>query len=69
MHVLILGVVMFKNVLANLIDHPVLTSFFLSDFLVLLLGPRLPFFFSLLMFSGLIAMTLYFGQKLALFKI
>lgn len=60
---------MFKNVLASLIDHPILTSVFLSDFLVLLLGPRLPFVASLLLFSALIAMTLYFGQKLALFKI
>ncbi len=60
---------MFKNVLVSLLDHPVLTSVFLSDFLVLLLGPRLPFVASLVLFSGLIAMTLYFGQKLALFKI
>jgi hypothetical protein len=60
---------MFKNILASLIDHPILTSLFLSDFLVLLLGPRLPFIASLLLFSGLITMTLYFGQKLALFKI
>jgi hypothetical protein len=60
---------MFKNVLVSLLDHPVLTSVFLSDFLVLLLGPRLPFVASLVLFTGLIAMTLYFGQKLALFKI
>ncbi len=60
---------MFKNVLASLIEHPFLTSVFLSDFLVLLLGPRLPFVASLLLFSVLIAATLYFGQKLALFKI
>lgn len=60
---------MFKNVIVRLLDHPVLTSVFLSDFLLLLLGPRLPFVASLLLFSGLIAMTLYFGQKLALFKI
>jgi hypothetical protein len=60
---------MFKKVISSLIDHPVLTSVFLSDFLVLLLGPRLPFIASLLLFSGLIAMTMYFGQKLSLFKI
>lgn len=60
---------MFKKIIDGLIDHPVLTSVFLSDFLVLLLGPRLPFVASLLLFSGLIALTMYFGQKLALFKI
>ncbi|MDD2864851.1 MAG: hypothetical protein PHQ03_06585 [Methylococcales bacterium] len=60
---------MFKNVLASLIDHPILTSVFLSDFLVLLLGPRLPFIASFLLFSVLITLCLYFGQKLALFKI
>lgn len=60
---------MFKNVLTCLIDHPVLTSVFLSDFLVLLLGPRLPFIASFLLFGALIATTMYFGQKLSLFKI
>lgn len=59
---------MFKNVLAILIEQPLLTSLFISDLGVLLFH-RPPFFFSLLMFSGLLAMTMYFGQKLALFKI
>jgi hypothetical protein len=59
---------MFKNVIASLIDQPLLTSLFLSDFFVLLFH-RPPFFFSLLMFSALIGMTMYFGQKLALFKV
>jgi hypothetical protein len=51
-----------------LIDQPILTSLFLSDFFVLLFH-RPPFFFSLLMFSGLLGITMYFGQKLSLFKI
>jgi len=59
---------MFKNVLAILIEQPLLTSLFISDLGVLLFH-RPPFFFSLLMFSGLLAMTMYFGQKIALFKI
>lgn len=59
---------MFKNVLAVLIEQPLLTSLFITD-LGILLFHRPPFFFSLLMFSGLLAMTMYFGQKLALFKI
>ena len=59
---------MFKNVLAALIEQPLLTSLFVTD-LGILLFHRPPFFFSLLMFSGLLAMTMYFGQKLALFKV
>lgn len=59
---------MFKNVLAVLIEQPLLTSLFVTD-LGILLFHRPPFFFSLLMFSGLLAMTMYFGQKLALFKV
>jgi hypothetical protein len=60
---------MFKNILACLVDHPVLTSVFVTDFLILSMGPRLPLFFSMLMFVGLMAIAMYFGQKLALFKI
>lgn len=59
---------MFKNVLAALIEQPLLTSLFVTD-LGILLFHRPPFFFSLLMFSGLLGMTMYFGQKLSLFKI
>lgn len=59
---------MFKNVLAALIEQPLLTSLFITD-LGILLFHRPPFFFSLLMFSGLLGMTMYFGQKLALFKV
>jgi hypothetical protein len=59
---------MFKNIITSLIDQPILTSFFVTDLMVLLFH-RPPFFFSLLMFSALLAMTMYFGQKLSLFKI
>jgi hypothetical protein len=59
---------MFKNIITALIDQPILTSFFVTDLMVLLFH-RPPFFFSLLMFSALLAMTMYFGQKLSLFKI
>ena len=59
---------MFKNVLAALIEQPLLTSLFVTD-LGILLFHRPPFFFSLLMFSALLGMTMYFGQKLALFKV
>jgi hypothetical protein len=63
-----IGAVMFKKIITSLIDQPILTSIFVSDLMVLLFH-RPPFFFSLLMFSGLLAMTMYFGQKLSLFKI
>lgn len=58
---------MFKKVMAHLVDHPILTSFFIADFSVLLFH-RPPFWFSLAMLAALMAMCLYFGQKLALFK-
>jgi hypothetical protein len=59
---------MFKNIITSLIDQPILTSFFVSDLLILLFH-RPPFLFSVLMFGALLAMTMYFGQKLALFKL
>jgi hypothetical protein len=58
---------MFKKILSALLDHPILTSIFVADFGVLLFH-RPPFFFSLIMFGALIAMCMYFGQKLALFS-
>ncbi|MFI3189881.1 hypothetical protein BCS42_00320 [Crenothrix sp. D3] len=58
---------MFKKILNGLIDHPILASLFISDFGVLLFH-RPPFIFSLLMLGALIAMCMYFGQKLALFN-
>jgi hypothetical protein len=58
---------MFKKILNGLIDHPVLTSLFISDFGILLFI-RPPFIFSLLMLIGLAAICMYFGQKLALFS-
>lgn len=58
---------MFKKILNALIDHPILTSIFAADFFILLFH-RPPFLFSLAMLTGLMALCLYFGQKLALFK-
>jgi hypothetical protein len=58
---------MFKKILSGFIDHPILTSLFLTDF-GLLLFIRPPFVFSLLMLGALAAMCMYFGQKLALFS-
>jgi hypothetical protein len=56
-----------KKIFTALINQPFLTSLFVADFLILLLH-KPPFFYSLLMLGGLMAMCLYFGQKLNLFK-
>jgi len=60
------GIVMFKKILNSLIDQPLLTSLFATDFFILLFH-RPPFLFSLIMLGALMAMCMYFGQKLALF--
>jgi hypothetical protein len=56
-----------NKILSELIDHPLLTSIFASDLLVLLFH-KPPFFFSLIMLGLLIALSMFFGQKVALFK-
>jgi hypothetical protein len=58
---------MFKKIINGFIDHPLLTSLFVTDFGILLFH-RPPFLFSLIMLGGLMTMCMYFGQKLALFK-
>jgi len=58
---------MFKKLLNGLIDQPFFASLYLADFLVLLFH-RPPFLFSVLMVGGLVAMSMYLGQKLALFN-
>ncbi len=58
---------MFKKLIDGFIDHPVLTSIFVVDFFILLLHTP-PFLFALVMLCGLVGMSLYLGQKLALFK-
>lgn len=59
---------MFKKILSTLIDTPILTSLFVIDLAILLLHNP-PFLFSLFMLSGLAAMCMYYGQRLALFKL
>jgi len=58
---------MFKNIINALIDHPLLTSIYVIDLVILLLH-KPPFIFSLVMMSALIAISMFFGQKLELFK-
>lgn len=57
-----------KKILNALVDQPFLTSLFVADFAILLLH-RPPFIYSLAMLIGLMAMCMYFGQKLAIFKV
>jgi hypothetical protein len=58
---------MFKKIITGLIGQPFLTSIFVADLAVLLVH-KPPFIFSLVMMAGLIGMSMYYGQKLALFK-
>lgn len=59
---------MFKKILNAFIDTPVLTSIFVAD-LSILMFHKPPFIFSFVMLGALIAMCMYYGQRLALFKI
>jgi hypothetical protein len=58
---------MYKKIINALIDTPFLTSLYIADLVILLLH-KPPFAFSVVMMSALIAMSMYYGQKLALFK-
>lgn len=58
---------MFKKIITGLVDHPFLTSLYVADLVILLLH-KPPFAFSLVMMAALIGMSMYYGQKLALFK-
>jgi hypothetical protein len=58
---------MLNKIIKGFIDHPLLTSLFAADFLILLFH-KPPFLFSLLMLGGLTIICMYFGQKIALFK-
>ncbi|MDT4330589.1 hypothetical protein ACQE3E_00620 [Methylomonas sp. MED-D] len=58
---------MFKKILNGFIDQPLFTSLFVADF-ALLVFHRPPFLFSLVMLGCLVGMSMYMGQKLALFE-
>lgn len=58
---------MFKKILSGFIDQPLFTSLFVADF-ALLLFHRPPFVFSIVMVGALVAMSMYMGQKLELFR-
>jgi hypothetical protein len=57
-----------KNKIINAaLDQPLLASLFVADFAILVFH-RPPFIFSIVMMGGLVALCLYYGQKLALFQ-
>lgn len=55
------------KILKELLDNPLLTSIFVTDFAILLFH-RPPVLFSFVMVAALVGMSMYFGQKLALFQ-
>lgn len=59
---------MFKTIIGELLNNPLLTSIFVVDFFILLFHTP-PFIFAFLMLGALVAMSMYLGQKLALFKL
>ncbi len=59
---------MFKKIIDCLIDHPLLSSIYVAD-LAILMFHKPPFIFSLIMLGALVAISMYLGQKLALFKL
>ncbi|MGH8556267.1 MAG: hypothetical protein ACRESZ_02155 [Methylococcales bacterium] len=58
----------FKPILDQLIATPLLASLFIIDFGILTLY-KPAVFFSLLMLGGLVALSMYFGQKLGLYSL
>ncbi|MCK5888547.1 MAG: hypothetical protein KAG19_01235 [Methylococcales bacterium] len=58
---------MFKKITMGLVNHPFLTSIFVADLAILLLH-KPPFLFSIVMMGALVAMSMFYGQKMAIFK-
>ena len=57
-----------KKFINAMIDQPILGSLFIADFFLVLFINKTHWFFAILMVGGLVAVSLYYGQKLALFK-
>lgn len=58
-----------KKFMNALIDQPVLGSIFIADFFLVFFIKSAHWTFTTVMLGGLVAMSMYFGQKLALFKL
>ncbi|MGH8477675.1 MAG: hypothetical protein ACRER2_18245 [Methylococcales bacterium] len=57
-----------KPIIDQLIKTPLLTSLFVVDFVILTFYKPWAFF-SLVLLGGLVALSMYFGQKLKLYSI
>lgn len=66
---IVMGKCMFNKILNALIDQPVLASIFIIDFFMVFFIKSAHWTFSALMVGSLVAMSMYYGQKLQLFKI
>ncbi|MBD9354432.1 hypothetical protein [Methylomonas albis] len=58
---------MFKKILLGFVDQPIFASLFITDFAILVFH-RPPFLFSIVMIGALVGMSMYMGQKLAIFE-
>lgn len=58
----------FKPIFDQLIATPLLTTLLVIDFTILTFY-KFPAFFSLLMLGALVALSMYFGQKLGLYSL
>lgn len=58
---------MFKKMLNGFIDNPLMTSIFTADLLILVFH-KPPFIFALVMQLLLAFVSMYLGQKMAMFK-
>jgi hypothetical protein len=67
--VIAMGKCMCNKFINALIDQPVLGSVFITDFFLVFYIKNAHWVFTALMVVGLVAMSMYFGQKLQLFKI
>ena len=60
---------MFKKIINSLIDNPFIGSLFITDLVLVLFLQNTHILFSVIMIGSLVAVSMYVGQKLALFKL
>ena len=60
---------MFKKIINSLIDQPFIGSLFIVDLVLVLFLQNTHILFSVAMIGSLVAVSMYVGQKLALFKL
>lgn len=63
-----MGKCMSSKIINALIDQPFLGSIFIADFFLVFYIKSAHWLFTAVMLGGLMAMCMYYGQKLQLFK-